>query len=103
FGRDEGDRPLLVMRRVQGASWGEILTTEHEDRMADGYLRRHLGILKQVALAAHFAHDKGIVHRDLKPENVMIGGYGEVYVLDWGIAVSMHAGFGDVPLARDVA
>jgi eukaryotic-like serine/threonine-protein kinase len=103
FGRDEGDRPLLVMRRVQGASWGEVLAAEREDRPSDGYVRRHLGILKQVALAAHFAHDKGIVHRDLKPDNVMIGGYGEVYVLDWGIAVSMHEGFGDVPLARDVA
>jgi len=89
LGRDNDDRPLLVMKRIAGRSWGSLLGEADDDqRRTDGYLREHLAILKQVALAIHYAHDKGILHRDLKPENVMVGDFGEVYVVDWGIAVS---------------
>ncbi|HHH27750.1 MAG TPA: serine/threonine protein kinase [Polyangiaceae bacterium] len=104
LGRDNADRPLLVMKRIAGRSWGSLLAEADETaRRSDGYLREHLAILKQVALAIHYAHDKGIIHRDLKPENVMVGDFGEVYVVDWGIAVSLaDADLQDVPSVREV-
>jgi serine/threonine-protein kinase len=101
LGRDNEDRPLLVMKRITGRSWGSILDeVPKAERLDDDFLRQHLAILKQVALAVHYAHAKGFIHRDLKPENVMIGGFGEVYLVDWGIAVSKRPGEG-VPVARE--
>jgi eukaryotic-like serine/threonine-protein kinase len=102
LGRDNEDRPLLVMKRISGRSWGSILDeVPRSERLGDAFLRPHLAILKQVALAVHYAHNKGFIHRDLKPDNVMIGGFGEVYLVDWGIAVSNREGEG-VPLASQV-
>jgi serine/threonine-protein kinase len=51
--------------------------------------RRLLTALRQVALALHYAHEQGIVHRDVKPSNIMFGAYGEVYLLDWGVALEV--------------
>ena len=57
---------------------------------ATDLLAWNLGILMQVLNAVRFAHSRGIIHRDLKPANVMIGDFGEVYLLDWGIAVRLR-------------
>ena len=51
-------------------------------------LHENLEILMKVADAVAFAHSRGVVHRDLKPENVMLGDFGEVLVMDWGLALS---------------
>ena len=55
-------------------------------------------MLIAVCRALRFAHDRGVLHRDLKPANVMIGRFGEVYLLDWGIAVGLREDVG-LPLA----
>jgi serine/threonine-protein kinase len=91
LGHDEKSRPLLVMKRIFGRSWASLLDEFKGDRNSDPFLRRQLNVLQQVAQAVHYAHTKGIIHRDLKPDNVMIGEFGDVYVVDWGIAVANAA------------
>jgi len=81
--------PVLAMKRVEGSTWSSLLKMDREWR-ADGmeeYLSRHLPILIQVINAVAYAHSKNIIHRDLKPSQVMVGHYGEVFLLDWGLAV----------------
>jgi hypothetical protein len=100
---DHEGAPVIVMKRITGAAWSELLgdAAEVERRFgATDLVAWNLGILMHVLNAIRFAHDRGVVHRDLKPSNVMIGDFGEVYVLDWGIAVSLvDDGSGRLPLA----
>ena len=88
--------PRLVMKLVEGTTWKRLLHPETEaDRakVAEWELDQHLEILLKVCDAVRFAHTRGILHRDLKPENIMVGGFGEVLVMDWGCAVAL----GDKP------
>ena len=95
LGCDELGLPVMVMKRVEGLEWRSLLRErEHPAwkrwrRWSGNPLSRHLEILMDVANAVHFAHCRGIVHRDIKPSNVMIGEFGEVYLLDWGIAAKL--------------
>lgn len=90
---DEQDQPLFAMKRIEGVNWFDTLQDEtllpraHRQHLT--LLESHLEIFEQVCMAIHYAHNKGIIHRDLKPDNVMLGDYGEVYVVDWGLAVSL--------------
>ncbi|HEY5923759.1 MAG TPA: serine/threonine-protein kinase, partial [Kofleriaceae bacterium] len=80
LGKDAEGRPFFTMKRVTG----ETLAAHLEDPSA-----RQQPLLRafaDVCLAIELAHSKGVVHRDLKPSNIMLGDYGEVYVLDWGVA-----------------
>ncbi|MCC6521765.1 MAG: serine/threonine protein kinase, partial [Polyangiaceae bacterium] len=91
-GRDPSGRPSYTMRVVNGRTLRDVLDA---GRAAGEGPRRGLaqllGILRQVCLAVDYAHSRGVVHRDLKPENVIVGEFGEVYVLDWGVAYLTEA------------
>ncbi len=83
---------FMSMKLVDGLSWKELLhpeTDEHK-RRAEGFGQvGHLRILLAVCNAIAYAHSRDVLHRDLKPANIMIGGYGEVVVMDWGIALDI--------------
>ena len=66
------------MKKVQGTPWLKIIKQKS--------IPENLEILMKIADAVGFAHARGVVHRDLKPENVMLGEFGEVLVMDWGLA-----------------
>ncbi|CAN5170329.1 hypothetical protein BH11MYX1_BH11MYX1_45640 [soil metagenome] len=79
LGVDAAGRPFFTMKRLAGVTLAQ--------RISEAWsVQRLLRAFADVCLAVEFAHTRGIVHRDLKPANIMLGDYGEVYVLDWGIA-----------------
>jgi serine/threonine-protein kinase len=84
-------QPQLVMKHIEGVTWAHLLS--HDDDRATyapgrTRLESHLRVVMQLCNAVHFANVRGVVHRDLKPENVMLGRFGEVYLVDWGIATN---------------
>lgn len=107
LGRDKDGNPVIVMKRVEGVVWKKLidnpsLAPEHFDK--GDPLDWHLDILGQVCNALHYAHHRGIIHRDLKPENIMVGEFGEVYVLDWGLAISLEPDrYSRIPSVDDVS
>jgi eukaryotic-like serine/threonine-protein kinase len=85
---DELGKPFFVMKRLAGTEMKDLVARMREvsPEEAAAVRRRLLRAFVDVCLCVEFAHNQGIVHRDLKPANIMLGEYGEVYVLDWGIA-----------------
>ncbi|MFO0905424.1 MAG: protein kinase [Pirellulales bacterium] len=83
LGTDPNGALFYSMKRVQGTPWNEVLAKKS--------LVENLEILLKVSDAIAFAHARGIVHRDIKAENVMLGDFGEVLVMDWGIALPMES------------
>jgi hypothetical protein len=85
-------RPFFAMKLIQGRTLAELL---HERATPAHELPRFLGIFGQVCQTVAYAHSRGILHRDLKPANVMVGAFGEVQVMDWGLALARGDGGGD--------
>lgn len=87
--RDEKGRPYFTMKMIQGASLKDIVRSLAAGDMqarARYTLAELLSIFMKVCDAVGFAHARGVFHRDIKPANIMVGEFGEVYVMDWGIA-----------------
>jgi serine/threonine protein kinase len=82
-GRDAGQRPYFTMKLVRGRTLAALLR-ERSDPRQD--LPRWLHIFEQVCQTMAYAHSKRVIHRDLKPSNIMVGAFGEVQVMDWGLA-----------------
>ena len=89
IGVDAQNRPFYSMKLVKGRTLQAVLNAIRDDDAAavKEYSRATLlTIFRKVCDAMAFAHAKGVLHRDLKPENIMVGEYGEVLVMDWGLA-----------------
>ena len=104
LGRDSDGNVYYTMKRVRGRALSEILQA-----LREGTETHALSALLQIFLkacdAVGFAHSRGVLHRDLKPSNIMVGDFGEVLVMDWGLAKVMGrtAGPADTPVSSDRA
>lgn len=87
LGRDNRGRVYFTMKLVHGYTLREVLN--YRDRYD---LNQLVGVLTQIAQALDFAHTYGVVHRDIKPENILVGPFGEVLLLDWGLAKVWNRG-----------
>jgi serine/threonine-protein kinase len=100
-----GERPFFTMKLVKGQTLAHLLAERNVGQAsslpeatpagwkpAPPELPRFLGILLQVAQTLAYAHAKGVIHRDLKPANIMVGAFGEVQVMDWGLAKVLAEG-----------
>ncbi len=81
---DDGEL-LVGLKRIEGRNLAE------EAVPGPDTLDANLDVLISVCNAVEFAHDRGILHLDIKPENVMVGAFGEIYVVDWGLAVAWRS------------
>jgi len=87
LGRDEFGRPLLALKLVRGRPWHHLIRDDWNALTVEEFLARHLARLIGVTQAIAFAHHRGIVHRDIKPSQVMVGDFGETFLMDWGVAM----------------
>ena len=85
IGVGEDGRPYFTMKLVEGQELSECFA-RHQAGDPEWTRERILGVLLRMCEAVAFAHSKGVIHRDLKPANVMVGRFGEVYVMDWGLS-----------------
>jgi hypothetical protein len=81
-------RPFFAMKLIEGQTLAELLAAR---ATLDEDLPRWIEVFEQICTAVAFAHARGLIHRDLKPSNVMLGEFGEVLVMDWGMAKALSA------------
>ena len=90
-GQDDLGRLFFTMKRVQGVPLSRRIREVHRQGMTSAALFDLLTIMVKVCDALGFAHNRSVLHCDMKPENIMVGDYGEVFLMDWGIAKVMGA------------
>ncbi len=83
IGRERSGALYFTMKLVQGYTLRDLFDAEYRDRYD---LTQLVDVLVQVAYALRYAHSHGVIHRDIKPDNVIVGPYGEVILMDWGLA-----------------
>ena len=86
LGVDDNDQVYFTMKLVDGEDLRAVFDRVHRPADSGWNLTRALSLMLRVCEAMAYAHSKGVIHRDLKPSNIMVGRYGEVYVMDWGLA-----------------
>ncbi len=82
-------RLYFTMKLVSGRTLREVLhdlALKRKEVAREYTLHKLVSVLERICETMNFAHERGVIHRDLKPENVMLGDYGEVHVMDWGLA-----------------
>jgi serine/threonine protein kinase len=77
-GRMADGRPFLAMKLIKGQTLNALIKSDET--------YNKLAVIEAIAQAVGYAHAHGVIHRDLKPQNVMVGAFGEVQVMDWGLA-----------------
>ena len=90
--RGEDGLPQVVLKLIEGHTWSDLMADAarvQELFAADDLLEWNLEVIMAVARALSFAHSRRVLHRDVKPSNVMVGPFGEVYLMDWGIALDL--------------
>jgi len=92
LGKDQAGKPYFTMKRVTGTTLTDMLGNPTITR------QRLLRAFADVCRAIDFAHTRGVIHRDLKPGNIVLGEFGDVYVLDWGVARVLE----DAVIAADI-
>src|SRR5262249_40169212 len=100
IGRLPDGRPFFTMKLIRGRTLIELLN-ESSDPTQDR--PRFLKVFEEVCQALAYAHSKRVVHRDLKPRNVMVGAFGEVQVMDWGLAKVLAGGEPECPEEGEAA
>lgn len=89
YGLDDKGQPFFTMKLVRGhSSLADVMDeiAKGDPRARRWTFRRRVQVVQEVARALHYAHMRGVLHRDIKPENIVLGGFGEVYLVDWGVA-----------------
>jgi serine/threonine protein kinase/WD40 repeat protein len=89
LGQFADKRPYFAMKLVKGQTLSKLLA-DREDAGDDR--GKFIGIFEQVCQTMAYAHSRGVIHRDLKPANIMVGAFGEVQVMDWGLAKVLQFG-----------
>jgi serine/threonine-protein kinase len=88
LGRTSDQRPFFAMKLIRGRTLAQLLA-DRTDPAQDAH--RFLTIFEQICQTIAYAHTSRVIHRDLKPANVMVGAFGEVQIVDWGLAKSLVA------------